>query len=87
VLESRAIHGKIYLDVTITTDGEFDTPDGACYQFTQARGLIIFDSPFGLAAVLPIGMAQVPSVHITAIEGSYFHKGDNMVIFSLVALI
>ncbi len=76
VLESRVILGKVYLDVVITDEGDFDAPDGAGYQFTQARGLIIFDSPIGLVAVLPIGMAQVSSVHMTAVEGAYLNKGD-----------
>ncbi len=76
VLESRVIQGKVYLDVTITDEGRFDAPDGAGYQFTQTRGLIVFDSPFGLVAVLPIGMAQVSSVHMTAVEGAYLNKGD-----------
>ena len=75
VLESRAIEAQVYLDVVIT-DGQFDAPDGAGYQFTQTRGLIIFDSPVGLVAVLPIGMAQVSSVNMTAVVGSYFNKGD-----------
>jgi phosphatidylserine decarboxylase precursor len=75
VLESRAIQEQVYLDVTIS-DGQFDAPDGAGYQFSQTRGLIIFDSPVGLVAVLPIGMAQVSSVNMTAVVGSYFNKGD-----------
>jgi len=83
VLESRAIQGNVILDVQIKevfTGGkkvsEFDAPDGAGYQFTQERGLIIFDSPVGLVAVLPIGMAQVSSVNMTAVEGSYLNKGE-----------
>ena len=75
VLECRRIQGNVYLDVRIT-DGKFDAPDGAGYQFTQTRGLIIFDSPIGLVAVLPIGMAQVSSVNMTAVEGAYLNKGD-----------
>ncbi len=75
VLESRAIHEQVYLDVEIN-DGQFDAPDGAGYQFSQTRGLIIFDSPIGLVAVLPIGMAQVSSVNMNAVVGSYFNKGN-----------
>jgi phosphatidylserine decarboxylase len=75
VLECRAIQGEVYLDVNIT-GGTFDAPDGAGYQFIQTRGLIIFDSPIGLVAVLPIGMAQVSSVNMIAPVGAYLNKGD-----------
>lgn len=75
VMECRAIQQNVYLDVQIQ-DGEFTAPDGAGYEFTQTRGLIVFDSPIGLVAVLPIGMAQVSSVNMTAVVGSYLNKGD-----------
>jgi len=75
VLECRAIQNRVYLDVDIV-NGEFDAPDGGGYEFVQTRGLIIFDSPIGLVAVLPIGMAQVSSVNMTAVKGAYLNKGD-----------
>jgi phosphatidylserine decarboxylase len=75
VLECRAIQQRVYLDVVIK-DGEYSAPDGAGYEFKQTRGLIIFDSPIGLVAVLPIGMAQVSSVNMTAVEGAYLNKGE-----------
>jgi len=77
VLESRAIQERVFLDVVIT-DGEFDAPDGAenGYEFVQTRGVLILDSPIGLVAVIPIGMAQVSSVNMPAVEGSYLNKGD-----------
>lgn len=77
VLESRAIQEKVYLNVVIS-DGEFDAPDGAGdgYEFSQTRGLLMLDSPIGLVAVIPIGMAQVSSVNMTAVVGSYLNKGD-----------
>jgi len=75
VMECRAIQQNVYLDVQIK-DGEFTAPDGAGYEFTQTRGLIVFDSPIGLVAVLPIGMAQVSSVNMTAVVGSYLNKGE-----------
>ena len=75
VLECRAIQQNVYLDVQIQ-DGKFTAPDGGGYEFTQTRGLIVFDSPIGLVAVLPIGMAQVSSVNMTAVVGSYLEKGD-----------
>jgi phosphatidylserine decarboxylase precursor len=79
VLECRAIQQNVYLQVQIQ-DGKYHgvwaAPDEAGYQFTQTRGLIIFKSPLGLVAVLPIGMAQVSSVNMTAVVGSTLRKGD-----------
>lgn len=80
VLECRAIQEQVYLDVAIT-NGKFDAPDGGGYEFVQTRGLIIFDSPVGLVAVLPIGMAQVSSVNMVAVEGAYLNKGDEFGFF------
>jgi len=82
VVECRAIQAAVYLEVVIKNGefgvqrGEFDAPDTAGYEFFQTRGLIIFDSPIGLVAVLPIGMAQVSSVNMVAVEGAYLDKGD-----------
>ena len=88
VLESRTIHGQVYLDVQAvadeTTPGacrihairRFHAEDGTGYQFAQARGLLVLDSPIGLVAVLPIGMAQVSSVVMTAEVGANLHKGE-----------
>jgi len=83
VLECRAIQQEVFLDVTIMPDenkkgknGLLYALDGTGYQFYQTRGLIVFDSPIGLVAVLPIGMAQVSSVNMTAVEGAYLNKGE-----------
>jgi phosphatidylserine decarboxylase len=84
VLECRAIQAEVYLDVDIAHDpnepkgknGVLNAGDGTGYQFYQTRGLIIFDSPLGLVAVLPIGMAQVSSVNMTAVVGAYLNKGE-----------
>ena len=84
VLECRAIQAEVYLDVAISPDpnktegktGTLDAGDGTGYQFYQTRGLIVFDSPVGLVAVLPIGMAQVSSVNMTAVVGSFLNKGE-----------
>lgn len=78
VLECRAITGRVYLQVEINEDGEFEAPDDADngYEFRQERGLIVFDSPVGLVATIPIGMAQVSSVNMSAVVGSYLDKGD-----------
>lgn len=94
VLEARVIPGQVYLEVVaepIANDSEgrhqlkplrhFDAPDTAGYQFAQARGLVVLDSPIGLVAVLPIGMCQVSSVILTAEEGVTLRKGEEISYF------
>ncbi|MCH9648980.1 MAG: phosphatidylserine decarboxylase [Deltaproteobacteria bacterium] len=85
VLESRVIQGQAYLDVKTKpaiVDGEkvnvLNALDGTGYQFVQTRGLVVIDSPIGLVACLPMGMAQVSSVVITADEGVTLAKGDEL---------
>ncbi|KAL2052211.1 hypothetical protein ABVK25_007653 [Lepraria finkii] len=46
--------------------GSIDTPG---YRMTLAHGLILLDTEVGLVAVLPVGIAQVDSVVITAQPG------------------
>ncbi|EAW21192.1 phosphatidylserine decarboxylase [Aspergillus fischeri NRRL 181] len=48
------------------------------YQFCQARGLIVLDTGAGLVAVLPVGMAMVSSVILTAEVGAKLHKGEEL---------
>jgi phosphatidylserine decarboxylase precursor len=76
VLESRKIPGKVFFEVTKRPDGTLEDRDGATYQFTQDRGILVLDSPVGLVAVLPIGMAQVSSVNLVAEPGAELRKGD-----------
>ncbi|UCH12859.1 MAG: phosphatidylserine decarboxylase [Candidatus Omnitrophota bacterium] len=76
VLEARKIPGKVVLDVIRKEDGSLDVIDGDTYQFSQDRGLIVIESPIGLVAVLPIGMAQVSSANISAEVGSTLAKGE-----------
>jgi phosphatidylserine decarboxylase len=85
VVEARVLHGQAYLDVTCrpsTVDGtivnELVSVDGTGYQFVQTRGLIILQSPIGLVACLPMGMAQVSSVVITAEVGMTLRKGEEL---------
>eukprot|EP01113_Clastostelium_recurvatum_P027137 TRINITY_DN32682_c0_g1_i1.p1 TRINITY_DN32682_c0_g1~~TRINITY_DN32682_c0_g1_i1.p1 ORF type:complete len:170 (-),score=48.50 TRINITY_DN32682_c0_g1_i1:23-481(-) len=54
----------------------FDAGDNTGYQFAQARGLCVLDTGRGLVAILPIGMAQVSSVVMTAKEGAVLAKGE-----------
>lgn len=82
VKEVRKIPGKVTLDVIKKPDGSLDIIDGTGYQFTQDRGLIIIDSPVGLVAVLPIGMAQVSSVTLSAEVGASLSKGEEFGYFS-----
>ena len=85
VLESRIIQGQAYLGIEvdkIIIDGEvrnhLSAQDGTGYQFFQTRGLIVIDSPIGLVACLPMGMAQVSSVTITAEAGVTLRKGEEL---------
>ena len=94
VLESRVIRGQVYLEVVVeTVPGDlggghrlkpvrrFDPHDNAGFQFSQARGLIVLDSPIGLVAVLPIGMSVVSSVILTAEVGVTLRKGEELSYF------
>jgi phosphatidylserine decarboxylase len=82
VKEVRKIPGKVTMDVIKKPDGSLGIVDGTGYQFTQDRGLIVIDSPLGLVAVLPIGMAQVSSVTLTAEVGAALSKGEEFGFFS-----
>lgn len=94
VVEARVIPGQVYLQViaepiagdttgakTLRPHRAFDAPDEAGYQFAQARGLIVLDTPIGLVAVLPIGMCQVSSVILTAEVGVTVRKGEELSYF------
>ncbi len=70
VKESRKIPVRVTMDVIKKADGTVGIIDGTGSQFAQDRGLIVLDSPLGLVAVLPIGMAQVSSVNLTADVGA-----------------
>ncbi|HEX8990211.1 MAG TPA: phosphatidylserine decarboxylase [Anaerolineales bacterium] len=85
VLEARVIQGQVSMDVhtkTEVVDGKSeviaDIVDTTGFQFVQTRGLIVLDSPIGLVACLPVGMALVSSVVITAEVGSTLHKGEEL---------
>ncbi|MFA7242401.1 MAG: phosphatidylserine decarboxylase [Sulfuricellaceae bacterium] len=94
VLEARVIPGQVYLEVKavpVSDDAEsecklhgvrnFDAPDNPGYQFAQARGLIVLETPIGLVAVLPMGMAQVSSIILTAEKGVTLRKGEEISYF------
>jgi phosphatidylserine decarboxylase precursor len=75
--EVRNISGRVYMDVFREPDGTLNVVDGDTYQFNQQRGLVVIDSPeVGLVAVLPIGMAYVSSVNLSAEIGAELQKGE-----------
>jgi phosphatidylserine decarboxylase len=82
VKEVRVIPGSVTMDVIKKPDGSLGIVDGTSYQFSQARGLVVIDSPVGWVAVLPIGMAQVSSVTLTAEVGTSLAKGEEFGFFS-----
>ena len=85
ILEARVIQGQTFQDVRVKAaivDGKkvnvLDALDGTGYQFVQTRGLVVIDSPIGLVACLPMGMALVSSVVITAEVGTTLYKGEEL---------
>ena len=56
----------------------FYTPNEPGYQFVQGRGLVVLETEIGIVAVLPVGMAVVSSVFLTAEEGITLRKGEEL---------
>lgn len=82
VKEVRKIPGAVTMDVVKKHDGTLGVVDGMGYQFMQDRGLLVLESPLGLVAVLPVGMAQVSSVNLTVKVGATLAKGDEFGYFA-----
>lgn len=87
VREARIVQGQAYLDVdviesTARSGSEarrvLHAVEGTGYQFLQTRGLVVIESAIGLVACLPVGMAQVSSVVLTAEVGAVLRKGEEM---------
>jgi phosphatidylserine decarboxylase len=85
LLEARIVQGQVWLDVCAVELEEHGVTrkvlralEGTGYQFVQTRGLLILDTAAGLVACLPVGMAQVSSVVITAEVGSHIRKGEEL---------
>jgi phosphatidylserine decarboxylase len=82
VVQAMAAIGKVFLNVQMTDEGQFDAPDGADngYEFNQSRGIVIVDSgdkTVGKIAIIPIGMAQVSGVDMyTELQGKTVVKGQ-----------
>ena len=94
IVEARVIQGTVYLQVTtepVPGDPQgrnrlvgkrvFNAPDDPGYEFMQTRGLFVIDSPIGYVAVLPMGMAQVSSIELTAEVGRTLYKGEEISYF------
>jgi phosphatidylserine decarboxylase precursor len=91
VLEARTIVGRNYMQVCATAaqtnmlrdrdSAVLSVRNETGYQFCQARGLIVLDTGAGLVAVLPVGMALVSSVILTADVGVQLHKGEELAYF------
>ena len=56
----------------------FYTPNDPGYQFVQGRGLVVLDTDIGMVAILPVGMAVISSVILTAEEGVTLRKGEEL---------
>ncbi|MBO0863890.1 MAG: phosphatidylserine decarboxylase [Mycobacterium sp.] len=83
VKESFNISGTVFVQVGLE-DNEFKSSDAATtgYEFFQNRGVVTIDTSasdhgdLGIVAVIPVGMAHVASVVLTAVEGTQMAKGD-----------
>jgi phosphatidylserine decarboxylase precursor len=89
VVEARVIQGQAFLDVEAipgVVGGKkgnvLNCLDQTGYQFVQTRGLAVLDSPIGLVACIPMGMAQVSSVVMTAETGRELRKGEELGYFA-----
>ncbi|MDG3010891.1 phosphatidylserine decarboxylase [Rhodococcus sp. D2-41] len=83
IRESFVIAGEVYLQVTLEghqLDSKDSTTTG--FEFAQTRGVVTIDTgdtggdDIGVVAVVPVGMAHVGSVVLTALEDRPATKGD-----------
>lgn len=93
VLEARVLQGATWLGVeAVPIEGDeqgrrhivrrkLNALDEAGYQFLQTRGLIVIQSKIGKVAILPMGMAQVSSIVVTAEKGVTLRKGEEISYF------
>lgn len=76
VVEAKKIPGYVGMTIEREADKLIPIPKPG-FQFTQDRGLVVLDSPdMGLVGLLPVGMAQISSVVITAEVGAELFKGE-----------
>jgi hypothetical protein len=76
-----------YSIATGPSEVTFDAPDRPGYQLYRAGGLIVLHTAIGLVAVLPMGMAQVSSLILTAEVVTTLRKERRLVISNLGAVI
>ncbi|OBH97879.1 phosphatidylserine decarboxylase [Mycobacterium scrofulaceum] len=83
VKEAFNISGQVFMQVSLEGH-EFKSSDSATtgYEFFQNRGVVTIDTSasdcgdVGVVAVIPVGMAHVSSVILTAVEGKDMAKGE-----------
>ncbi|TSE01530.1 phosphatidylserine decarboxylase [Skermania sp. ID1734] len=83
VKEVFGISGKVFLQVDLQ-DHQLKAKDSATsgFEFSQNRGVVTLDTAasgmgdIGVVAVIPVGMAHVASVVLTAVAGTHMAKGD-----------
>jgi len=63
---------------TLSKRRVFCTPNDPGYQFVQGRGLIVLDTEIGMVSILPVGMAVISSVILTAEVGVTLRKGEEL---------
>ena len=88
VEESFVTTGRVYQQVALE-DGELKSLDSTetGYEFSQTRGVLTLDTAasgygdLGIVAVVPVGMAHVSSVNVSAVEGADLAKGDEFGFF------
>lgn len=88
VKESFLISGKVFMRVAIENH-EFQSSDSATsgFEFTQNRGVVTLDTSasdcgdIGVVAVVPVGMAHVSSVMLTAVSDRHMAKGEEFGFF------
>ncbi|KAL4791086.1 phosphatidylserine decarboxylase-domain-containing protein [Aspergillus venezuelensis] len=79
VVEARVLQGNNYMKVTADrAAARLNVVNETGYHFSQKRGLVILETVAGLVAVLPVGMATVSSVTLTAEVGTQLHKGEEI---------
>lgn len=83
VKESFRVNGQVFMQVGIK-EHQLQASDSATsgYEFSQTRGVVTIDTSqsagedIGIVAVVPVGMAHVSSVVLTATAGRQMAKGD-----------
>jgi len=77
VREVRHVDGRYRLDIVRDEAGELQVETGDTFQFHQARGLVVVESPVvGLVAILPVGMSMISSIALTPEIGAELAKGE-----------